>query len=437
MSHSEAIRSVHVVHDADWSEAQRAAILAECNFILAHPTFKNSRRCVILLRHLIERALAGDHDAIKERTLGIEVFGRSVEYDTNSDPIVRMTANEIRKRLAQCYQESDRQPIVKIRLVPGTYVPQFDFGEPDPSLLVEGAEVFEEAPASVHKEPEENEVVPSVRSAVRGRAWMTAAAVGVLAVAVAAAVLVRSPFFRSTQYRIWEPLLDASQPVTVCVGSFNALDARPHADDPASWADQVNRMIFDRVVPQPSESRLQLPVVPMVDVMVAGKLSNWLGAHHKPSTVQRDANLTLEDLRKGPVALIGEFDNPWTLILLSDLRYHVRVDPATLDEWIEDSQHPANRAWTGSGKLGYTDSSVDYAIVTRFLDPDTGQWILEAGGLGMHGTESAGELITDPEYSKMLPANLRSGRRNFQIVLRTTVIGGNTGPPEIVAEYIW
>jgi hypothetical protein len=34
----------------------------------------------------------------------IEVFGRSPDYDTAEDPVVRLRAADVRKRLAQYYQ---------------------------------------------------------------------------------------------------------------------------------------------------------------------------------------------------------------------------------------------------------------------------------------------------------------------------------------------
>jgi hypothetical protein len=84
-----------------WNDARRAAVIEEMNLILAHPIFKTSNRCIALLRYVIDHALAGKEDEIKERTLGIEVFGRSATYDLSTDPIVRRVASEIRKRLAQ------------------------------------------------------------------------------------------------------------------------------------------------------------------------------------------------------------------------------------------------------------------------------------------------------------------------------------------------
>ena len=75
-----------------WSEPQRDAVAEEMNRILDHPTFKSSKQCVALLHYLIEHVLDGNHEGVKERTLGVEVFGRDPDYDTNTDPIVRRTA---------------------------------------------------------------------------------------------------------------------------------------------------------------------------------------------------------------------------------------------------------------------------------------------------------------------------------------------------------
>lgn len=146
---------------------------------------------------------------------------------------------------------------------------------------------------------------------------------------------------------------------------------------------------------------------------------------------------TLTDLRQGPDVIVGAFDNPWFLILFSPLRFHVMVESATQDEWIQDARNPGSREWTGSGNTQYSDSSVDYALISRVRSPDTRTWILAIGGLGLHGTEAASELLTNPNLSKALPASLRDTQKNFQIVLRTDVVKGNVGPPQVVATSIW
>ncbi len=73
-------------------EAERVAIREQLERILANPLFRNSKRYPNLLRYIVEHTLDGHKAELKERTLGVEVFGRNPGYDTNADPIVRATA---------------------------------------------------------------------------------------------------------------------------------------------------------------------------------------------------------------------------------------------------------------------------------------------------------------------------------------------------------
>jgi hypothetical protein len=77
-----------------------------------------------LLRHIVERALSGDVESLKERLLGMDIFHRRSDYDTSSDAIVRVTASDVRRRLANFYTEHSAQPM-RISLPLGSYVPDF------------------------------------------------------------------------------------------------------------------------------------------------------------------------------------------------------------------------------------------------------------------------------------------------------------------------
>src|SRR5260370_39393911 len=85
-----------------------------------------SRRCSALLRFVVEQSLDNPGQHIKERTLGQAVFERDLGYDTNQDAVVRNAAAEVRKRLAQYYQEAGPAANgLRIELPLGTYVPEF------------------------------------------------------------------------------------------------------------------------------------------------------------------------------------------------------------------------------------------------------------------------------------------------------------------------
>jgi len=82
-------------------DAEKKAVQEQLERLLGNPHFSQSRRFPSFLRFVIGQTLIGQPELLKERTLGIEIFGRDADYDTASDPIVRVTATEIRKRIAQ------------------------------------------------------------------------------------------------------------------------------------------------------------------------------------------------------------------------------------------------------------------------------------------------------------------------------------------------
>src|ERR1700761_7804007 len=102
--------------------------------LLSDPHFSHSRRFPDFLRFVVHHTLAGQTETLKERTLGIEVFGKEADYDTGTDPIVRVTAAEIRKRIAQYYQEPGRESELRITLPSGSYVPKFDWPNTTPDM---------------------------------------------------------------------------------------------------------------------------------------------------------------------------------------------------------------------------------------------------------------------------------------------------------------
>ena len=98
--------------------------------VLHSHEFVSSKRAQEFLNLLVERALAGEFDLLRERMIGAELFQRPVGYDTANDPVVRVKATEVRKKLALYYLERTSKSDVRIDVPSGTYVPQFLF-EPD------------------------------------------------------------------------------------------------------------------------------------------------------------------------------------------------------------------------------------------------------------------------------------------------------------------
>jgi TolB-like protein/TolA-binding protein len=102
-------------------------VRGELQRIFASEAFKSGKRAQEFLELVVEHALAGQFESLRERMLGVEMFGRPVDYDTANDAVVRVKANEVRRRLSQYYRSLEISPAVRIELPPGSYVPHFSF----------------------------------------------------------------------------------------------------------------------------------------------------------------------------------------------------------------------------------------------------------------------------------------------------------------------
>src|SRR5246127_1530813 len=102
-----------------------ALVREQLRRLVAHPLFTNSKRYPVLLTYTVEQTLLGNASELKERTIGIEAFGREPIYDVNLDPVVRTAAAEVRKRLSQYYYNPDHAGELVIELPIGSYVPTF------------------------------------------------------------------------------------------------------------------------------------------------------------------------------------------------------------------------------------------------------------------------------------------------------------------------
>jgi len=117
--------------------------------LVAHPLFTNSKRYPVLLTYTVEQTLLGNAGDLKERTIGVEAFGREPSYDVSLDPVVRMTAAEVRKRLTQYYFSPEYSPDhageMIIELPVGSYVPLFREASPHAAVRTD-AQLAYEAP---------------------------------------------------------------------------------------------------------------------------------------------------------------------------------------------------------------------------------------------------------------------------------------------------
>jgi serine/threonine-protein kinase len=97
--------------------------------ILSSAAFVRNQRLSRFLRFVVQQALDGKTDEVKESLIGIEVFGRVPGYDTRSDSVVRTEAAKLRVRLTEYYASDGASDPVIIELPKGGYTPVFHEGQ--------------------------------------------------------------------------------------------------------------------------------------------------------------------------------------------------------------------------------------------------------------------------------------------------------------------
>jgi adenylate cyclase len=101
-------------------------VRAELKRILASEGFANADRMSAFLRYVVDRALAGEGDKVKEYAIGVDVFGRDANYDPRLDSIVRVEARRLRSKLEEYYARAGSVDPVTIVLRRGGYLPVFE-----------------------------------------------------------------------------------------------------------------------------------------------------------------------------------------------------------------------------------------------------------------------------------------------------------------------
>jgi len=158
-----------------------AQIRQQLERILTSQTFRAAEKQKALLRYVVEQAVQGRSDEVKEYSVGVEAFGRGDSFDPRQDTIVRTEARNVRLKLARYYEQEGKQDPIVIQLPKGGYTPRF----------VEPAATPEAPRPVLTTVPKANPWLPATVSRLRpgSRIAILAASTVILAGAIAAGSL--------------------------------------------------------------------------------------------------------------------------------------------------------------------------------------------------------------------------------------------------------
>lgn len=433
----------HHPHSAPESDAARTVILSELEKILESPPFRGSSRRKEFLSYVVRHSLDGHHELLKERIIGAEVFHRDADYATGDDPVVRVQAGEVRRRLEQYYYTAPPDLPVRIEIPLGSYCPAFHWNPPAENH--QGHQAATSPPkAAASPVLQLQEVIKPPRHLKW--AWIAGMVALVIIVAVAGIVL----GLRARKHPVspldvfWSPVFQSTQPVIICLAKpvvyrpSDEIYERYTRTHPGTFQTEAER--DNEALPLDPSERISwgdIQIYPGYgvasgDTFAAVQISNLLVRMGKPSQVRIGNSYSFEDLRTSPAVVLGAFNNRWTMQMTSNLHFALLYNVGIQE------QIRGGRLWSSQydPKKGYT---ADYGVVTRLMDAKSGQFLVTAAGIGSPGTQAAGELISNPVYLEELlrTAPPEWNRKNMQAVVQTNVIDSIPGPPHVIASYFW
>jgi hypothetical protein len=410
------------------SQPDSAMVRLQLDRLLLDARIRNSKRCQAMLRYVVEGYLAGTPERLKERAIGAEVFHREPGYDTNQDSVVRTTAAELRKRIAQYYLEPAHRHDLRIVLPPGSYVPEF---RPAPAL-------------DLQPEPAPVVAVSKLGLFRQNRNALILAGTLLLAVVIAGAWRL-APSSSAELDAFWKPLLDDHASAVICIGQ----PLRTYTlDGPRS--EELNRVMFGdgTATPPTEEVRRGTPMTlaelkpagdryfRVEDAIDAGRLVELMAHKNKPFQLLGDRMTSYNDLRGRPAILIGQFNNHWTMGLMNDLRYYLEKNNVLHTYEVHDRTNPAKLV-ASTPQTGLHPA--EYAIVSRVFDASTEKTVVATAGMTHTATSAGADFLTNPAYMREAFRAAPNGwwNKNIQVVLKNSPLNGVAGPPSVVAIHYW
>jgi hypothetical protein len=395
------------------SEEVRAAL----DQVLASPEFRSSQRAHDFLQYVVEATLNGAASNLKERTIGIDVFGRDASFEPSDDSTVRVKAGDVRKRLAVYYAgpQGSRERVV-IDLPLGSYVPQFRYRDVENRTLPSSDNAGGLAEPTTSPAPKGGSLFFRPRRALLVGVVVIVSIVGAALYSHYSVSSISSPLAQ-----FWAPVFQNSSPALILVAPVPIYSRqKPLAQGPLQGKD------FLEVLDQ---------FVAVGDLKAEARIAEFMDRARHPARVKIGNNVAFDDLRQSPTVLVGFSYNQW-----KDLNQGMRftIDPDN-EMFFGITENGAPSKWRIALHPSDPKLDEDYAIVSRIFHRDTGQVLVQVSGISHYGTEAAADLITDAGLFQQALRNAPDDwqKMNIQIVLHVRVISGGPTAPSVVATQFW
>jgi hypothetical protein len=418
----------------------------------------------------LDKAIAGQFEALKERVIGVELFGRSPSYETGEDSIVRVAAGDVRKRLSQHYSTYGTASEFHLSLPLGSYILEITRRPPGVHGLFAATTAHDmravTSPESVaiHRQSATNSqeqtvpllVAPPESGRTGQMSWRLWCYFGILLVA---ASLVQWGIFwnhysRGGSQRIsalpWSAFFSSPRSTMLVTSDPNIAEIQILAGRTISTSDYANH----RYIPEPNTltpEQIQFckqfligDKSASIDAPIVANIAQLAQRGSKKITVRGARDVELANLHTDDnfIFLGSPVSDPWVSLFSNQLDFRfVANGSSESDRTAVSNLHPLAHELPlyVPTAPGYATGQ-SFAIVAFVQNPDQNGQVLILAGASREGTEAAGKLVVDlPRLSKALQncGIAPSGAlRHFEMLLRVNIMAGLPNSSDVVACHI-
>jgi hypothetical protein len=448
------------------SVADAAALRRHLKEIIEGKAFKGSPRSIQFLEYIVEQALAGQFDALKERVIGVELFGRSPSYETGEDAIVRVTASEVRKRLLRHYSIYGQGAEFHLSLPLGSYILDITrgsasgVGEPDAASANSDQAAATLDLEAGHRDPNirsdgllaaSSAVVLSQRQRSLGGLWLF---ISILIIAVCVLAWAASerynPLSKAAQVSVlpWSVFLSSPRSTVLVTSDPNIAEIQGLTGIQISVSDYANHIY----VPEPNKLSPEVEHIckwvlignksASIDTQIAVDIEKIAAVNAKRIDVRPARSIQLSDLHTPDnfIFLASQRSDPWFELFNNQLDFRIASNKTAAEDTVVNVHPHANElpVYVPTARGGATGQT--FAIIALVQNLDQDGHVLLLSGASAEGTEAAGKFVVDlPRLSTALQncGIAPSGPlRQFELLLRVNTMARSPNSFDVVACHI-
>lgn len=439
--------------------------------VLSSKYFAHAPKKQKFLRLICDFYSNGRAGELNEYLIGREVFDRDGDYNPAADPIVRVGAHDVRKKLELYYKRDGASDELRLEIPIGSYEPVFRLiqkteieQQPDQNC----ADAPSPQPASVEIGLTETggagtSSLAATVSTLNKRLRILYSLIGILLVTVGLLAFPRiwpgqqasgagATVDSANLSPIWEPFLKGDDSILLVLSNplvyrlmnagDNEISRKYSIELPAEKASAFEPLLKDDFAVKNSPPNLRL--VPSIDTYTG--MGEAIGVQHvtdllrtagRSVSVKRSRTVTAEDMKEHHVVLFGSvWANEWSgkLPLAGVFQITGQATIKNLNPQQGEEREYRSRFDDSTGRL-----LEDYALVTVKPNISSPNMVMILAGLRSAGTEGAAEYVTSQNYLGDLNERLRklSGKRgapvSFQALLKVGVENGIPSTISLVA----